>query len=139
MTKIKKVNELCNEQDVRGDLLLEMATIGEITLHYVVMIRSNDGGNIAHFHVLDKETLGKKFNSAIFITDNRYFKHGNAKDELSSELREALVRFLNQTDEDGESNWVFLVKTWNRNNSTIFVSNDVKRNKPDYSVIKQYK
>lgn len=95
MSKIKKIDELYGEQDVKGDFLLEMATIGEITLHYVVMIRSNDGGNIAHFNVLDKETLGKKFNSAIFITDNRYFKHGNAKDELSSELRESLVRFLN--------------------------------------------
>jgi|GEM_PF-1844005 len=127
-----------SNQDVKGDILLEMATIGNITPHYVVMIKSNDEENIAHFHVLDKETLGKQFNSAIFITDNRYFKHGNAQDELSSDLRNALVKFLNQTDEDGMSNWAFLVKTWNRNNSITSVSDSIKQNIPDYTEIKQY-
>ena len=121
------------------DMLFEMAAIGDLDGQHSVWIRSRDGGQIPHFHVVDSRTIGKKFNSAIFITDNRYFTHGQAKDVLSEKMRKKLMVFLRQADEDGESNWEYLVKTWNKNNSSTKVPNETKRNMPDYTEIKPYK
>lgn len=104
-----------------------------------VSVWNNDGGSIPHFHIVDTATSGGSFNSAIFIGDNRYFTHGSAVDVLNRKQRKILDILLSGTDEDGDSNWEYLIKTWNKNNSKAKIPNTMKTNKPDYNEIKPYK
>ena len=73
MEKIKNFNEFVNDEILIektpkkewDDMLLEMAQIGNINKTLVIYVRSNDPGNIPHFHIVDKTTLGDKFHTCI--------------------------------------------------------------------------
>lgn len=133
------LNEIPQTKEFVGQLE-EMADIARFPKGKLkISVWNNDGGNIPHFHIVDVETNGHQFNSAIFIQENRYFTHGNAKDVLDRGMRRMLDELLSGTDEDGDSNWAYLIKTWNKNNSLSKVPNEIKQNKPDYTEIKPYK
>ena len=63
-------------------MLLEMASIGNIDNTLCVVIRMNDTGNIPHFHIMDKSTLGKKFHTCVKIETPEYFHHTGKVDVL---------------------------------------------------------
>lgn len=109
----------------------EMAQIGGIDNELVAYVRSNDPGNIPHFHIVDKTTLGRKFHTCIKIESAEYFHHEGKKDVLNSKQRKSLVNFLNSITPLECTHWEFLLLTWNTNNSNRKLKMDLPM--PDYT------
>ena len=114
--------------------LMEMANIGSIDNKLVAIIRMNDPGNIPHFHIVDKATLGRDFHTCIKIESPEYFHHEGKEDVLNSKQRKNLNDFLKDKNELGVTNWKYLVTTWNINNSNKNVDKDIAQ--PDYTKLK---
>ena len=53
---MKNLSEILISDD--SNLLLEMARVGDMDNKLAIYIRSNDPGNIPHFHIVDQATLG---------------------------------------------------------------------------------
>ena len=124
--------ELPIDQEER--YLMEMANIGSIDNKLVAIIRMNDPGNIPHFHIVDKATLGRDFHTCIKIEAPEYFHHEGKEDILNSKQRKNLNDFLKNKNELGVTNWKYLVTTWNINNSSKNVDKDITQ--PDYTKLK---
>jgi hypothetical protein len=140
MEKIKNFNEFVNSEtlnentfEIEDKMLLEMASIGNIDNTLCVVIRMNDAGNIPHFHIMDKSTLGKKFHTCVKIETPEYFHHTGKVDVLNSKQRKSLVEFLKSSHRNG-TKWEMLVDLWNINNSTIKVDDNIDM--PDYTNIR---
>lgn len=103
----------------------EMAQIGGIDNNLIAYVRSNDPGNIPHFHIVDKTTLGSKFHTCVKIESPEYFHHTGKEDTLNSKQRKSLVNFLNSLTPLEISHWKFLLLTWNTNNSNKKLSMDL--------------
>lgn len=121
--------------------LNEMAEIGSFgkgkKLDFVVFIWSRDPGYIPHFHIGDSETYPNctKFQTCLKIESPEYFPHGGKyTDQLNTNQLDQLIEFLKMEDEEGESNWKYLLKTWNKNTSKMKVI--LKQEMPDYTVLK---
>lgn len=116
------------------DLLLEMAKVGNFS-DKAIYVRSNDGGNLPHFHVVDSSTLGNEFHSCIKLLEPEYFIHEGKEDKLNSSEKKRLVKFLksNSTSKRFSSftNWEVLVTLWNMNNSDRDIDEDAEM--PDYT------
>lgn len=112
---------------------LEISQIGTFN-KYTIIVWTNDSGNIPHFHILDKTTLGDKFHTCIKIETSEYFHHTGKEDLLNHKERKELMKFLNSNDKWGEQIWVVLLKEWERNNSNISI--DINQTIPDYTNIK---
>jgi hypothetical protein len=142
MEKIKNFNEFVNSKTLNektpkqewDDMLLEMAQIGNINKTLVIYVRSIDPGNIPHFHIVDKTTLGDKFHTCIKIETSEYFHNTGKVDVLNSKERKQLLDFLNNSNELGVSNWKYLLLSWNTNNSTKKVNINIQI--PDYTNIR---
>ena len=115
-------------------MILEMASIGDIDNKLTIIIRMNDPGNIPHFHIVDKVTLGDKFHTCIKIEIPEYFHHTGKEDVLNSKQRKLLVTYLSSEIKKGLSAWEYLVMTWNMNNSKMNV--DANTPMPDYNNLK---
>lgn len=112
--------------------LFEMAKIGRFKNLYIY-IWMNDGGNVPHFHISDSDNYPQNstVEIAIKIDSPEYFPHGGKyTDKLNSREIKELIKFLNKT-EDGEKNWVYLLRTWNKNNSKAKIP--VTSPMPDYT------
>ena len=140
MGKIKNFNEFVNSEtlnentfEIEDKMLLEMASIGNIDNTLCVVIRMNDAGNIPHFHIMDKSTLGKKFHTCVKIETPEYFHHTGKVDVLNSKQRKSLVEFLKSSHRNG-TKWEMLIDLWNINNSTIKVDDNLDM--PDYTNIR---
>lgn len=139
MENIKNFNEFVNSKTLNeksptkelDDMLLEMAKVGELDNKLVVYIRSNDPGNIPHFHIVDKSTLGDKFHTCIKIEVAEYFHHTGKEDTLNSKERKQLVDFLNKNDKWGDNYWKIVIQEWNRNNSDYDINPNLSM--PDYT------
>lgn len=102
--------------------------------HYEIVVRTNDGGDIPHFHVVDANTGGKQFSACVQIERAEYFRHGIHKGTLNSSERKALDAFLRKTPRnDRRSNWRRVVDEWNRNNSKRKIDDSVVM--PDFRQI----
>ena len=112
----------------------EMAQIGIMDNKFVIVVWTNDPGNIPHFHIMDKATRGSEFHTCVKIESPEYFEHTGKEDKLNSKQRKALIDFFNSTDKWGENNWIVLLKEWERNNSNYEIGLDVKM--PDYTKLK---
>lgn len=112
-------------------MLMEMASIGDLDSKLTIIIRMNDPGNIPHFHIVDKQTLGSKFHTCIKITSAEYFHHTGKEDVLNSKQRKLLVTYLSSTIKHGLTAWEYLVMTWNFNNSDLNVDENIQM--PDYT------
>lgn len=112
----------------------EMAQIGIMDNKFVIVVWTNDHGNIPHFHIMDKATRGSEFHTCVKIESPEYFEHTGKEDKLNSKQRKALVDFFNDTDKWGENNWIVLLKEWERNNSNYEIGLDIKM--PDYTKLK---
>lgn len=124
--------ELPIDQEER--YLMEMANIGSIDNKLIAIIRMNDPGNIPHFHIVDKATLGRDFHTCIKIETPEYFHHEGKEDVLNSKQRKNLNDFLKNKNDLGVTNWKYLVTTWNINNSNKNVDKDIIQ--PDYTNLK---
>ena len=134
MENIKNFDEFVNDvksfMDEDCDMLYEMATIGNMDNTLCVIIRMNDAGNIPHFHVMDRSTLGRQFHTCIKIETPEYFHHTGKEDILNSKQRKSLVEFLQSSNRKG-TKWEMLVDLWNINNSTMLVDDNIEM--PDYT------
>ena len=138
MENIKNFDEFVNDGTLNVesfmeddyDMLYEMATIGNMDNTLCVIIRMNDAGNIPHFHVMDRTTLGRKFHTCIKIEAPEYFHHTGKEDVLNSKQRKSLVDFLQSSHRKG-TKWEMLVDLWNINNSTMIVDDNIDM--PDYT------
>ena len=142
MEKIKNFNEFVNGgrlnentsmEESHDKMLLEMATIGNMDNTLCIIIRMNDAGNIPHFHIMDRSTLGSKFHTCIKIETPEYFHHTGKEDILNSKQRKSLVEFLKSSHRKG-TKWEMLVDLWNINNSTMIVDDNIDM--PDYTKLK---
>ena len=114
------------------DQLLEMATLGEVQ-KYVIVVFTNDSGNIPHYHYMDKSTRGQEFHTCIKLESAEYFHHTGKEDVLNSAQRKKLVEFLESPHHryKEETNWQHLLYLWNNeNNSSKKVDEDLKM--PNY-------
>jgi hypothetical protein len=140
MEKIKNFNKFINKEtlnentfEIDDKMLMEMATIGYIG-KFKIIVWSNEGGNIPHFHIVDISTLGQSFHTCVKIESPEYFHHEEKTDTLNSKQRKSLVDFLNKPFDEDTSNWEYLIMTWNINCSGKRLSK--KMSIPDYTKLK---
>lgn len=115
--------------------LNEMAQIGKFT-EYTVFVRTDDPGNIPHFHIWDSNSKGNNFHTCVKILKAEYVHHTGKEGVLNSSDRKELCAFLRlpSEDEPTKTNWEVLLIEWNRNNSEKKI--DVKTPMLDYSLLK---
>ena len=124
-----------NERVLKEKILNEMAQIGTTEDGYVVFVRSNDSGNIPHFHYFDAETFGDKFHSCIRLDSPAYFPHEGKDDVLNHKQRKNLVSCLKSPYRRfGITQWEHLLIEWNDNNEHANVDEDIDM--PDYTLLK---
>ena len=116
--------------------LEEIAKIGAIdtqvgkTGSYEIWIYTNDPGDKPHFHIKNAQT---GFSSCILICKPEYFEHEGKEDKLNHKLKKSLVYFLNSKNKrKSRTNWEFLCDSWEANNSTMELPDDIYENMPDY-------
>ena len=112
---------------------METSIIREIDKQLVIMVYTDDTGDIPHFHIIDKETSGNTFHACVKIAQAQYFHHTGKENVLDSTQQESLVKFLTSECDLGISYWQFLLMTWNTNNANNKVNIDY--NMPDYTSI----
>jgi hypothetical protein len=117
-------------------ILKEMAKIGSIdtqvgkTGNYEIWIYTNDPGNKPHFHIVNEQT---GFSSCILICQPEYFEHEGKEDKLNHVLKKSLTYFLKSNNKKRKiTNWEFLCMSWDSNNSTMELPEEIYDNMPDY-------
>ena len=115
------------------ELLNEMARVGFFS-DFEVWIRTDDSGNIPHFHVWDKNSKGGLFHICVKIESPEYFHHNGKEDVFNSKQKKELIEFLNEKPAKSRwhpTNWDFILTLWNANNSKVEVPEDLSI--PDYT------
>lgn len=82
---------------------------------YTVELRSNDNGNVPHFHIFD---VDRRFQTCVCIDKPQYFHHGVYDGVLNRRSCKALNELLRrQVNVGGQlmTNWDRIVKAWNGN------------------------
>ena len=126
-----KKNSQMNENHLQSKMLLEMAKVGQLNDELVIYIWSNDGGNIPHFHIVDKATMGNEFHTCVKIMSAEYFHHTGKEDVLNSKQKKTLMKFFTMSDKWGDNYWDIVLQEWNRNSSKIEVDRNLPT--PDYT------
>ena len=126
-----KKNSQMNENHLQSKMLLEMAKVGPLNDELVIYIWTNDGGNIPHFHIVDKATMGNEFHTCVKIMSAEYFHHTGKEDVLNSKQKKTLMNFFTMSDKWGDNYWVIVLQEWNRNSSKIEVDRNLPT--PDYT------
>ena len=126
-----KKNSQMNENHLQSKMLLEMAKVGPLNDELVIYIWTNDGGNIPHFHIVDKATMGNEFHTCIKIMSAEYFHHTGKEDVLNSKQKKTLMKFFTMSDKWGDNYWDIVLQEWNRNSSKIEVDRNFPT--PDYT------
>lgn len=125
---MKNLREILIHDD--SNLLLEMARVGDMDNKLAIYIRSNDPGNIPHFHIVDQTTLGDKFHTCVKIETAEYFHHTGKEDTLNAKQKKSLMEFFSKNDKWGDNYWDIVLQEWNRNNSKIEIDRNLKT--PNY-------
>ena len=126
-----KKNSQMNENHLQSNMLLEMAKVGPLNDELVIYIWTNDGGNIPHFHIVDKATMGNEFHTCVKIMSAEYFHHTGKEDVLNSKQKKTLMNFFTMSDKWGDNYWDIVLQEWNRNSSKIEVDRNLPT--PDYT------
>lgn len=118
--KLLRLEDFNEDRDLSKDgfeLLAEMADVCRLTLSYgPVIVRINPKertGDVPHFHIHLKDTQVKD-DICVKIASPEYFIHGTHNGTLNSKDRKKLQRILEETDNEGMTNWEFLRRSWNR-------------------------
>lgn len=85
---------------------------------FVVFIRPDKMGLPPHIHIGDHATypLCTQFHCIVNLHSPEYiFMDGECEDTLDDRQLNGFIRSLKSSDEDGESNWRFALKSWNQN------------------------
>lgn len=117
------IKRLIENRNNKNSQLDEMARVGFLDKKEIY-IRTNDPGNIPHFHIWDISTMGDEFHTCIKIESPEYFHHEGKEDVLSSKEKKELIRFLSSERKNSRfkmTNWQYLVDLWNDNNPTHIV------------------
>jgi hypothetical protein len=112
--------QLIKESAREEQLITEMARVGYLK-DYEIIVWTNDGGNIPHFHIIDRETRGEKFHTCIQYKVPEYFHHTGKEDILNNREIKELINFFNKQCDSKKfnvTNWELAVFLWNKNNST---------------------
>ena len=115
---------------------LEMARVGITEDNMDIIVRTDDPGKLPHFHIIDRNRVGKRNNEGCILIDKpEYFSHSNKTMTLNATQRKVLVKFLNDKPVDGvfENNWQVILYLWNLNNSDVKLPQDTKM--PDYTLL----
>lgn len=131
MTKTIKLRKKKSNSNQATNELLEMAKVGPLNDKLVIYIWTNDGGNIPHFHIVDKSTMGNEFHTCIKIEKAEYFDHTGKEDVLNSQQKKKLMEFFSKSDKWGDNYWDIVLQEWNRNSSKVEVDRNLKT--PDYT------
>ena len=101
-------------------MLLEMARVGYMGKkgEFEVYVRTDDPGNIPHFHLRDSATQGREFETCIELKKNKYFLHGGYTGVLNSSQRKCLADFMESPNQFFGNNYGATVYAWNTNNSS---------------------
>lgn len=113
--------------------LFEMSRVGCFS-DFEVWVRTDDGGNIPHFHVWDKNSRGGLFHTCVQIAKPEYFRHTDKENVFNARQKHELVDFLRAKLAKSRwhsTNWDFIVTLWNANNLKAEVPEDIEI--PDYS------
>lgn len=115
--------------------LTGIALIGYVKEVYEVYVNTDDIVDEPHFHFRFKNDWDK-FHSCIKILSCEYFEDEEKEDVLNSELKQSLVTFLENKDENepDKTHWQVLVTEWNRNNPTQKVDRNIEM--PNYLDLK---
>lgn len=126
-TQLKDIVSECVSNALREEFahymhLDEMSRIGFMG-NMDVLIYTDDMGYIPHFHIVDKATRGKEFDTCVRLENNQYFLHGNHNDTLNSRQRKMLDDFMNAPSRNVHyrNNYECAVNLWNDNNSSSYV------------------
>ena len=100
-----------------------MAKVGYFS-HYRIEMYSGEGP-VPHFHFVD--IYDNRIEGCICLNNNSYFNHGPKQATLNSAERKLLVKFLEQTNDVGVTNYKSLCIRWNWSNShkinkTVFLA-----------------
>ena len=98
---------------------------------YTVELRSDDNGNIPHFHIFD---VDRRFQTCVCIDKPQYFHHGVYDGVLNRRSCEALNELLQRPVNVGGqlmTNWDRMVKVWNDNSGRRKIGMNVAC--PDYT------
>ena len=117
-------------------VLCEMARVGDMNPKLEVYIRTDDGGNLPHFHIWDKNSRGEKFHTCVQIKEPTYFHHDGKEGVLNTSQRQELMAFLKSKPTNTRrfsTFWEAVVTFWNMNNSAMNVDEDQPM--PDYTNI----
>lgn len=118
------------------ELFCEMARVGNMNNELEVWVRTDDGGNLPHFHIWDKNSQGGKFHTCVQIKQPAYFHHTCKEGVLNTSQRKELVEFLKSkptSTKKFSSFWEAILTMWNLNNSAMMV--DEEQPMPDYTTI----
>lgn len=114
-----------------------MARVGITEDNMDIIVRTDDPGKLPHFHIIDRNRLGKRNNEGCIRIDKpEYFSHSNKIMTLNATQRKQLVKFLNEAPDKSKhysTNWDLLVDMWNLNNSDIQIPEGIEM--PDYTLL----
>lgn len=127
--KVKSFNDYILDMYPENELL-EMAACGNTHGLYLV-IWTNDGGWIPHFHVFNNPNPKKStFDACLKLETPEYFAHGGHTDILNKKQVKHIVELLKSEKRPGLTWWEYLIDTWNSNNSQAEIPYDMEM--PDY-------
>ncbi len=115
-------------------LVNEMARVGDFNIELEVYVRTDEGGNVPHFHIRDKSSRGKAFHTCVQIRQPAYFHHDGKEGVLDSTQKTALVEFLRSKPTRTKrfsTFWEVILTLWNLSGSAIAVDEDQPM--PDYA------
>ena len=136
MGKDFNVWEELNKVDEQEQILNEMARVGFMGA-LEIWIRTDDPGNIPHFHIWDKNSKGQSFHTCVKIEKAEYFHHTGKEGILNTAQRKDLCEFLKSQCAKNiryKTNWEYLVSMWNDNNPNAILSENIEM--PDYTQLK---
>lgn len=94
-----------------------MSRVGRLG-EYDVVVYSDDEVSIPHFHVIDSETKGGRFNVALRLNDLSICSHAVCNSHLDQELRAEILTFMDAKCSNAHysSNYECAVSLWDDNN-----------------------
>ena len=110
------------------DNMARIGFVGNLELY----INTDDVCPLPHFHICDKDTKGKVFNTAICLDDVVYLDHSGKTDWLDVKQKKRLINFFQSKKEPLDiTNWQYILILWNTNNE--YVKIDLDAPMPDYT------
>ncbi len=107
------------------------------SISYVIFIRRAERDLPPHIHIGDDETypLCTQFHAIVNLLSPQYVElNGECSQILDEAQLKGFIKSLGSSDEDGDSNWKFALKSWNSNNHSVKIS--INYPMPDYLKLK---